>query len=391
MAHPTILAFALLLAAAAPPPDAVDDALAAFPDRFANAIDDRTRAVAVAELGLLKDPRVVPALRPHLSHPSIDVRVAVAAAIGEQRDPSVAPLLLSLFSKEEDRKEPEPRFLAALLEGVGEADSKRHFKPLSKAAWKWMEKDLQVCRAAAGALARARTPDAVGELVDLVEKADVRRLDQADDSAWEKDFEATVDFLGGELRKATGKGIKNVKDWRDWWRENRKTWKPPSALDEAKPKDPDLFVDPAGKFTVRRPSVAWGWRESKNLTVWAELQVEGRAAADFAVRSESTSALAAQTPGAMADEWKPKIEEDFKEIMKEGTRYGVKTKFAGASAVMHEIHGRHAEHGMCTLRWVFVVKDGVSYRVMGVCRTSRTEAPWKEWDAFFASFRFEGR
>jgi len=378
-------------AAAAPPVDAVDDAVAAFPERFEKAIDDNARAVAVAELGLLKDPRVVPVLKPHLAHESRLVRIAVARTLGEQKVSNVAPLLLAAFGKEEDRKEPDGEFLAALLEGVGEADPRRNFKPLSKAAWKWMEKDLSVCRAAAVGMARARTAEAVGELVDLLEKADTRRLDQTDGSPWEKDFELTVEVLSGELRKATGKEIKNVKDWRDWWRSNRKTWRPPSNLDEEKPKDPDLFTDPAGKYEVRRPSKAWAWREDKNLAVWAEMQVDGRMAADFEVRTESTSALAAQTPGAMADEWRPKLEERFKEIAKDGTRWDQKTKFAGVTAVVHEIHGRHRDYDVCTQRWVFLVKDGVSYRIMGVCKAGRGEQAWKEWEAFFASFRFEGK
>jgi hypothetical protein len=378
----------IVLLALLAPLDAVDDALAAFQERMANAPGPKERELAVHEVALHRDPRVAAALKPLLAHAELEIRVAAAQTIGEQRDPSVLPMLVGLLEREDEKKEPSRPFLAALAEGIGECDAKGGYKPLERLAKKWIDLDPDVARPAARGMGRARTAQAVEDLIDLLERSDGMYLQQTSD-AWEKAYEFTSEFLQAELRKATGKDIKNTKSWRDWWRQNRRNWKPPAEGDDAgAAAAADDWTDPSGKYSIRRPGPGWAWQETKHLDVLAQRRAEGRFAAEFWVRSEVAGNLASQTPSAAADEWRPKIEAAWKEVRADRTRWGAKIRYAGESAVMHEIHGRHAEFGVCTQRYIYALRKGVLYRIVGTCTAAPGEPIHAEWEKFFESFRF---
>ncbi|HEU4394104.1 MAG TPA: HEAT repeat domain-containing protein [Planctomycetota bacterium] len=378
---------ALLLAFVAAP-DALDEALAAFRERMVSAPGVKERELAVHEIALHRDPRVAAALKPLLSHADLEVRVAAAATIGEQKDPSILPALVLLLEKEDDQKEPSRPFLAALAEGIGECEPKAGYKPVQKLARKWIDLDPDVARPAARAMGRVRNPQAVEDLLDLLERSESMRLSQTSD-AWKNAYDFTSEFLAGELRTVTGKDIRNTKSWRDWWRQNKRSWKPPAEGEGvATTESGDEWSDPAGKYSLRRPGPGWAWQEAKYADVVAERRSEGRFVARIWVKSEVAGNLASQTPAAAAEEWRPRLEKYWKEIRPDRTRWGAKIRFAGEPAVMHDVHGRHPDHGICTERTIFVLRKGVLFRVVATCLAAPGEPIWLEWETFLESFRF---
>ncbi len=387
-------AFAAAVAPAAPAAlDAVDEAIVDFRERLALAIDGQARAVAVFDLAARKDPRVVEVLKPLLRHADLEVRVAAARTIGEQGDPSVAGLLVAAFEKEEDAKEPATAFVQALMEGIGEADARGKLKVLRKAAWKWLEIDLPVTCAAVHAIALARTPEAVEECIDLMDRAETRALNQTEDR-WKAAFRSVVAQAQADLARLTGKEIQTVKGWRDWWRENGKGWKPPApGAEPAAPRgNPDLWTDATGKFTLKRPSAVWSLGDGgKDYALVAEARAEGRVAATVWIWIQDISGLASQSATAMAAERRPDIEKEFKEISKEGTFWGRKVLLGGEKAVQNEVRGRGKDGNACTRRYVYCAHDGGMYFVIA-WSTAPMDAPLaKDLDALYASFRFRGK
>jgi hypothetical protein len=382
---------ALAAVAFSPAPDPVDEAIAAFSERMASNADTNARVNAIAEIALRRDPRVAAVLKPLLSDRVVEIRVAAAASIGEQKDPATAALLCGLYDKEADRKERDVRFLCALLEGIGEADAKGRYKILDKAARKWSDVDLEICRAAARSMALAKTPEAVGDLVALAERCDSMIPFQTSD-AWKDAYEATAKFVMGELSKLTGKDIKTSKAWREWWKDHGKGWKPGGAADA--PADPDAWGDDAGTFALKRPSKSWNRIAVDRTDNWlfvAEARVDGAVAAKIWIRTADVSGLASQTASAMAAEKKPEIEGMMKDVKKEQTRWGAKTSLGGENAVLHEVFGRHPDFDTCFVRYVYSVHGGVMYFVRGMCKGGRDEPLRKEFDGLFASFRFRGK
>ena len=101
--------------------------------------------------------------------------------------------------------------------------------------------------------------------------------------------------------------------------------------------------------------------------------------------------LASQTALAMAEERRPKLEEFLKDIRKDRTRWSQKTSFAGEKAVVHDVWARHPDFGDCNLRYFYFVRDGLVYRLSGMCRAGKDEPLSKEFEALLASFRFRKR
>ena len=143
-----------------PPSDAVELALGPFTQYLASRPESQGVRNQVAEIARHKDPRVAQALKPLLRHKDDDVRIAVARCIGEQGDPSVAALLVSLADGKGMKE--KPLLHAALLEGIGEADGKGHYKYLIKTAKKHLDTDPLVAAAAQPAPAPNRSPAAGG-------------------------------------------------------------------------------------------------------------------------------------------------------------------------------------------------------------------------------------
>lgn len=264
-----VLATVVLLAGAARAEDEVDAAIGAFRERMEHALDDTARVVAVHELGFRRDPRVVPVLKPLLQHPNLDIRIAAAQQIGEQKDPAVAPYLIALYEKEESAKDRSVSFLVALLEGIGEADAKGRFKFIERVYRRWFAENLDLVRAAARAMALARTADAVGHLVDLLEYAQARAEAPVQTEEKRAVHEALATQCRRLLRGVTALDLKGARAWRDWWRENRRTWKPPApgGSPAADPSaDPMSWTDPSREFSVRWPSKGWTVHESRTAS-----------------------------------------------------------------------------------------------------------------------------
>jgi hypothetical protein len=323
-----------------------------------------------------------------------EVRCAAASSIGEQKDPATAAILCSIFDRENDRKDKDrdAKFLCALLEGIGEADAKGRYKVLEKAVRKWSDIDLEICRAAAKSMAMARTPEAVSDLVALAERCDSMIPAQSHQS-WKDAYEATAKAAMVELNKLTGKDIKTSKGWRDWWKDNGKSWKYGDARADA-PADPDAWGDDAGSFALKRPSKAWtkgAVDRTDNVLFTAEARVDGSLAAKIWIRTADVSGLASQTASAMADEKKAHLENMMKDARRDQTRWGVKTSLGGENAVMHEVYGRDPDHDICFRRHVYAVRGGVMYFVIGMCKAGREETLRKEFDSLYGSFRFKGK
>lgn len=389
----TFAAVLLLVPSATAAPDDVDEALAAFRERLALAIDGQARAVAVFDLAARKDARIAAELQSLLRHGDLEVRVAAARTLGEQGDPGAAAALVAAFEREDDAKVPVPAFAAALLEGIGEADARGRFKVLKKAAWKWLEIDLAVAGAAVHALALARTPEAVEECIALMDRAESRALDQTGDR-WRNAFRAVVEQVRSDLARLTGKEIQTVKGWRDWWKENGKGWKPPPAgAASPVPKgNPDVWADAAETFSLRRPSLLWTLGDGgKDYALAAEARREGRTVARLWVWMQDVAGLRSQTAAAMAAERRPDIEDSFKEIAKEGTAWGRKVLLGGEKAVQNEVHGRGKDGNVCTRRYVYCVHERMMYFVAAWCGTSADDPLRKDLDALYASFRFRGK
>jgi hypothetical protein len=381
----------LLLLLAAPFGDPIEEAIAAFRERMGNAPDTMARVIAVHELGFRKDPRVVPVLRPLLQSPVPELRIAAAQQIGEQKDPSVAPLLIALYEKEEFSKDRSVPWLAALLEGVGDADAKGRFKFLEKAYRRWFGEDSAIVRASVRAMALARTPDAVENLVTLLESAETGA--RAPVMAEEKrgEHEATRILCHRLLRGVTGIDLKSAKAWRDWWRENRRTWKapPPGGVPSREPgADPMSWTDASREFSVRWPSKGWTVHDSEECLLSASRAVDGRPVARFWVEADAIDGAGFKDAGSMAKAWRGSVDRQVLDQKPERCRWNENVVFGGESAVLHEAFGRMEEYGVVTLRHVFVVHHGYMFHVTGVAEGAPDDPVRKEFDDLFASFRF---
>ncbi len=388
----TTLAASLLLSLSPPAAraDELGDAISQFQERMKAATDAQGKRNAIAEIALKHDPRVAEALKPVLKDKDVDVRAAAAVAIGEQKEPKVAPMLINLCEAEAKSKERSKKLIAAFVQGVGEADAKGQYKFLVDMLRKWLDYSEEVAGAAAKGMGNYRSRETVDDLVAQLMVAD--NVTTKDSAVKRAARNGTKPIIIEVLQKVTGKDIKEVRVWKDWWDNNDKTWKPaPETAKEADLNAGDTFSDDAYGYMVKKPSKAWSFRKPKGEPLVIEALEEGTLAARVLVQTIDVKGIASKTPEAMADEQKKKIEEEMKDIKADQTEWGKKTRFAGESAVEQEVFGRHKEFDACRLKNVYIVHDGVMYLFRCMWKSGKPEALRDDLDRILASFKFTGK
>ncbi|MCK6481265.1 MAG: HEAT repeat domain-containing protein [Planctomycetes bacterium] len=239
-----------------PPHDAVDQALQEFDEYVHGRPGPAAVARRVLRLGLLKDPRVAAAFLPLLDRGSLEVRVAVARVIGDQKDPSVGDLLLRMADQKRTREEPE--FLAALLDGIGDAVPGSHAEDHVDLGKKWLDRDARVAAAAFRSAARWVTAEVVADLVKQLERAAVPTPDAGKAAARAATRTALVDLL----QRITGRGLEEPGQWEEWWRDHRKGWRADGgAQARLAPLWREILRDPERGYELARPGPDWVLQE----------------------------------------------------------------------------------------------------------------------------------
>ena len=373
--------------APAPPSDAVELALGPFTQYLASRPESQGVRNQVAEIARHKDPRVAQALKPLLRHKDDDVRIAVARCIGEQGDPSVAALLVSLADGKGMKE--KPLLHAALLEGIGEADGKGHYKYLIKTAKKHLDTDPLVAAAAYRAAAQNVSRETVDDLVRELQRAFyVSANDGPVKMASRHECRAV---LIGLLEGLTGEPLGgDVRIWAAWWSENGKTWKPPlpAAEESAALNATDTFESPGYGFSIRKPGPAWFFRRpgTRGPLLVVETLHEGRRAAWVEVTAVSTRNYKSKTPEAWAAEMRAGFEKKFRAIDEaewEGT-----SRVAGESAVEQVVRGTHREHDAIVMRNVYVCRSGVMVQCISFRKEGTPPELAEDIEAILGSLRF---
>ncbi|MHC4924922.1 MAG: hypothetical protein ACYTG4_12755, partial [Planctomycetota bacterium] len=367
------LAASLALAPATSAPayalDSVDDALERFDERYKTA-DTQGKRNAIAEVGLKKDPRVAKNLMKKLQRERDgDVKVAICQVIGEQKMPGVAKMMLSMAKDKKNRD--HPKLVAACLEGAGEADAKGNYKTILKITKKWQAKSATVASAGFRGLANHVSSKTVGDIVKQLQAiANTTTNDSAEKRAA---FNGTKPVLIDILKKMTKKNIDDAKVWKDWWSNHGKRWTPPDPNEG--PKDlnaSDEFIDDAYGFKIVKPSRAWSFRAptgdgSHHLTL--EALDEGQRAAWIEVHVISTKGLKFNTPTAMAEDQKNKLEGRMRDIKE--AKWKAKGRLGGKGTVEQSIIGRHKDFGACRLQHVYCVEGGIMYLIFTVWKSGK--------------------
>jgi len=386
-------AAAVLLAGAllAPSPaaaDEVDDAIASFQERVAPPAGPDAKERAIAELGVKHDPRVAAVLRPLLQDTDRAVRVQAAKFIGEQKDPKIAPLLESMATREIKKKDTDEIFLAALVEGVGDADPKGRFEFLVEIARKWLDQDARVTIAAAEGYAQTGTREAVDELVKLLAVADVITTGQ--NAVAQKTRDEVRKALVPILKRATGKDIGEAKVWKSWWDDNKKSWKPPgegAKPDAAAAGDPLVFTDDAYGWSIRRPSQTWAFEKVKGAPLRIQASVDGSAAAWVVVISTELSNYKEKNAEQVAEAIRRLIEPDFTDCVKERTDWNKPGKWKGLPSVTQEVFGRHKDLGTVALKNVFATRGTLLFRIETTWKSGSPQYLRDDIEKMLDSFR----
>lgn len=369
------------------PSDAVDRAVLEFGWYLDTKPDSLGLRNQIAELALRKDPRVAAALKPLLRHEDDDVKIAVARCIGEQGDPSVAALLENLADGK--GMEGKPLLHAALLEGIGEADGKGHYKYLLKAAKKHLDTDPLVAAAAYRAAAQNVSRETVDDLVQELQRAFyVSANDGPVKMASRHECRAV---LIGLLEGLTGEPLGgDVRIWTEWWRENGKTWKPPlpAAEESAALNATDTFESPGYGFSIRKPGPGWVFRRpgTRGPLLVVEALHEGRWAAWVEITAASTKNYKSKTPEAWAAEMRAGFEKKFRTI--DEAEWERTPRVAGEPAVEQVVRGMHRDHDAVVMRNVYVCRSGVMVQCISFRKEGTPPALEEDIEAILGSLRF---
>jgi hypothetical protein len=364
--------------------DAVDEAIQRFEERV-SAGDTNAKRNAIAELGLKKDPRVAKALMTLLlKDKDEDVRIAVCQVIGEQKDPSVAGRLYAMFEDKKNRD--NHKLLAALLEGVGEANAKGMYKDLLDAGKKWQVKKGEVAEAAYRAIANHHTRQTVDDLVKQLQAVANPTGDNSVETqnAYNYVKPAIMDIL----QKLTKQNIKDPVSWKKWWGDNEKTYKPEEA---EKPKDLNAsmeYFDEGYRFTLRKPSKDWSFKkgsgDAHHLTL--EALEEGAPAAWVELIIYEAKRMKSQTPEAMAEENKTSLEETTKDI--KDAEWAKKTTCGGEKAIEQTLTGRHKDHQAVYIHNIFLERGGILFLFRGFHKSGKDPNFKKHIDDIYKSLKF---
>jgi len=366
--------------------DAIDDEVKAFEEYVKTKPDSQGLRNKIAEISLRKDPRVAEALKDLLRHADDEVKIAVAQNIGKQGDPKVVRYLMAMA----DRKDMDenPKLMAALLEGIGDADAKRNYKYLLKTANKYMDSSGDISGAAFRALANYVTAETVDDLIKAVGTADY--VTTADNAVKKASRGAVKGVLMDLLKKVTNEQINDVKIWKEWWSDNKKTWKAPIAgTDEKKNiNDSDEYEDTAYGFILKKPNRAWIFRLSQgdHFQIILEALDEGQRAAWIELTVFGTKNYKSKTPEAMAEELRPIFEGKFREI-KEGSYWDRKTRIAGETGIEQKVFGPHKDFDVVEMRNVLMTHKEVMYQFVTYWKSGKNPSFKEDIEEAFKTFK----
>ncbi len=363
--------------------DSVDDAIDRFEERMKNA-ETNDKKTAIAELGLKKDPRVAKALTKWLRDPDDDVRIAVCQVIGKQKEPSVAGALI--FIAEDKKNREKPKLVAAAVEAVGDVDPKRHYKFLHDVAKKQLDYNGDIAAAAIRSIAGHVTADTVDDLMKELDRTNDIKADMSAEKQAARN--ACKPVIIDCLKKMTGENISDPKVWREWWSDNKKTWKPRAPGEVVDVNASDTYEDSAYGFKVTKPSKAWTFKRVEGEPyIHVDASEDGMRAAWVEIVMQGTKNLASKTPSAMAEEMKGKTESKLRDL-KEDSYWGKKIRFAGESACEDKVFGRHSDYDAAELHNVYVEKDGIMFNIYCVWKSGRSAALRDDIDRILDSFKF---
>ncbi len=387
----TVAAAALVLPGRGAPvrADTIDDAVKAFEDYLKTKPESSGIVNQIGDLAQKHHPKVAKAFMPLLRHADETVKIAVLQNIGKQNDPKVAGPLMGMFDAVE--KEKRYKLLAAIAEGVGDADAKAHYDFLIKTAKKYLDINADVSSAAFRGCANNVCRETVDDLVKQVGVADY--VTTADNPVKRAARNATKPVLNDLLRKITGEDINDVKIWNEWWKKNDKTWKPPVAGAEGK-KDINaslVFADDAYGFELKKPNTRWSFRkpDGNNPYLTMEALDEGQRAAWVELNVMGNKNLKSKTPEAMADEQKGGIEGKFREF--KTAEWDKKGMVAGEKSVEQILFGPHKDHDVVAMHNVYVLKSEVHYFLITYWKSGKAASLREDIEEIIKTFRLTKR
>jgi proline iminopeptidase len=162
---------------------------------------------------------------------------------------------------EDLKKDVKKHSSAAVREGIAFAFGQRGDDDATPAlAEALQDKDERVRRAAAIALAKHGTKDAVGGII----------------AAWEKEKQADVKvWFRDSLEKISGKFLgPRVDDWKAWWKAVESDWVKPTKKEPPKPGEPaDPSRPPAEKTDDEKKAEAEGKKTTEETTVLRDVEL----------------------------------------------------------------------------------------------------------------------
>ena len=378
------------------PPQAPPGAVVRDPDPVADfraflATEPGPGQVRVHLMDLMaeRDPRTTEILIEVLREPPLDIQLLVDTCVylANLGGPDATRALVE-FAASRAVQRGDPELLAAALTAIGEADAEGQHEFLVGVARKFLDREESIARAAIRALAEGSRPRTVDDLVVLLEateapgdseEARLRRISAKEEVA-------------GALRTISGEDFpEDAKTWKEWWRRNRTTWRPPGQRTEpeADINAADAYRDEAYGFELKKPNRRWSFRRSESgiPSLVLEALYEGRRAAWVEVYVTGTRDSRSKTPEAMADEQATGIEGKFRELrMAEWNRAG---ELGGEHAVEQVLFGLHKDFDVVRMRNVYALKDETLYCLITCWRSGTPISLRDDIDAILGSFRWK--
>jgi HEAT repeats/PBS lyase HEAT-like repeat len=209
-----------------------------------------------------------------------DVRIAAIQAEGRLADRRLLGKVLALAKREDD-----PETKAALFRALGAFGSPRALKLLKSAGRKWLPRDSAVASAAAEALGRIPSREAVEILIRMLEQTDPRLPSSSDkeiSSETRRTLYRSRPAVVAALRNQTGWDFPDGEAWQRFWKTEQKRWKPRVGVLDL--STVTVWRDPGYGFSIRRPSDEWSIdRSEKRRGFRVYLQHRGDAGRDAVV------------------------------------------------------------------------------------------------------------
>jgi hypothetical protein len=348
--------------------------------------DTNAKRNAIAELGLKKDKKVAAKLLQYLAkEKDEDVKVAICQVIGEQGDPSVGGRLYAMF---DDKKNKEnTKFLAALLEGMGESDPKRQYENLKDAAKKWVVLNGSVAEAAYRGMALNHTKDTVDEFVKAANS--IASPTTNDSAAKRAAYAHCTPVLNELLQKLTGQDIKDAVQWRKWWSDAETTYKPEAAGDKKDLNASDVYVNEGYRFQLKKPGREWSFKKLSGEQALLRIEAldEGSPAAWVIISVGAKEKMKSKTAEQLAEEVKMQIEEGTKDIR--DPIWARKATYGGESAIETLLLGRDPQDGPGNVHNMYVASGPNIYAFRGFVKSGKNPRFKEDIIAIYKSLVFK--